>query len=64
MANQSDTAAVLAEWRDVERRLAAAVDGTLEAEHLQAEAARLRDEIRELTTPQPTLSAEAMAEAS
>jgi hypothetical protein len=64
MANLNDTAAVLAEWRGVERQLDAAVEGTPEAEHLQAEAARLRDEIRELTTPRPALSTEAMAEAS
>jgi hypothetical protein len=63
MANHSETAAVLAEWRRVERLLDAAVDGTPEAEDLQAEAARLRDEIRELTTQQPTLTTEAMAEA-
>ena len=40
---------VLALWRDVERDLAAAEPGSPEAEALQSEAARLRDEHRRLT---------------
>jgi hypothetical protein len=63
MANYNETAAVLAEWREVERRLEEAAEGTPEAEHLQAEAARLRDEIRRLTsTPAPLVVNDALAE--
>ena len=40
---------VLALWREVERDLAAAEPGSPEAEALQSEAARLRDEHRRLT---------------
>ena len=39
---------LLAEWRDVERRLAVTQAGTLEAESLQAEASWLRDEYQRL----------------
>jgi hypothetical protein len=39
---------VLANWREVERRLAETEAGTSESEWLQAEAARLRDEYQGL----------------
>jgi hypothetical protein len=39
---------VLAQWRDVERALAQEEPGSPEAERLQAEAMRLRDEYRDL----------------
>ena len=42
---------ILANWRDVERRLADAEPGTPQVEWLQAEAARLRDEYRALLDP-------------
>jgi len=45
---QREAEIVLAMWRDVERELEAAEAGSPEAEHLQAEAARLRDEYRRL----------------
>ena len=47
------TADVLARWREVERRLDEARDGTPEAEELQAEAAALREEMRHLTESGP-----------
>ena len=57
MANYSETASVLARWRAVERELAEAEDGSPEMEQLQAEAARLRDEVRRLTNPEATAAA-------
>ena len=53
VANYMETADVLARWREVERRLEAAQDGTPEAELLQAEAAALREEMRRLTESNP-----------
>ena len=53
MANYMQTADVLARWREVERRLDEARDGTPEAEELQAEAAALREEMRHLTESGP-----------
>jgi hypothetical protein len=41
---QREAEIVLAAWRDVERQLAGLADGSPEAEDLQADAARLRDE--------------------
>lgn len=41
---------VLALWRAVERELEATAQGSPEAEQLQAEAARLRDEYQQLMT--------------
>ena len=38
--------AILARWREVERLLANAPEGSDEASDLQAEAARLRDQLR------------------
>ena len=40
---------VLSEWRNVERALESVPVGTPEAEALQSEAARLRDEYRSMT---------------
>ena len=48
MPYQQEAAIVLAMWRQVERSLAAVADGTPEAEALQADAARLRDEYQRL----------------
>jgi hypothetical protein len=45
---QRDAELVMAMWRDIERELEAAEIGSPEAEHLQLEAARLRDEYRRL----------------
>jgi hypothetical protein len=54
MPYQREAVIVLDMWREVERDLATAVVGSLEAEALQIEAARLRDEyqrlVREATT--------------
>ena len=60
MAGYQETAAVLARWREIERQLEQVMEGSPEAEHLQSEAARLRDEIRRLTTP--AARAEGLAE--
>jgi hypothetical protein len=45
---QREAEIVLAAWRDVERQLEALADGSPEAEDLQADAARLRDEYQRL----------------
>lgn len=44
MPYQRQAASVLAAWREIERHLERVPDGTPEAEALQAEAARLRNE--------------------
>ena len=49
MPYQREAEIVLAMWRDVERDLQATEPGSHEAESLQAEAARLRDEYKRLT---------------
>jgi hypothetical protein len=46
--SQRHAEVLLAHWRDVERRLAVTEAGTLDAESLQAEASRLRDEYQRL----------------
>ena len=48
MPYQREALIVLAMWRDVERELASADPGSHEAEDLEAEAARLRDEYQRL----------------
>lgn len=48
MPYQREAAIVLEMWREVERALQTAVTGTDEAESLQADAARLRDEYQRL----------------
>jgi hypothetical protein len=48
MPYQREAQIVLEMWRGVERDLAAAIGGSPEAEALQAEAARLRDEYQRL----------------
>ena len=48
MPHRLRAAEVLAAWREVERQLAFAVDGSLEAEALLAEAIALRDEYQAL----------------
>jgi hypothetical protein len=48
MPYQREAAIVLEMWREVERDLVAAVAGSPEAESLQAEAARLRNEYQRL----------------
>lgn len=48
MPYQREAAVVLEMWREVERDLACAADGSEEAEELQAEASRLRDEYQRL----------------
>ncbi len=48
MPYQREGEIVLAMWRDVERRLEAAERDSAEAESLQLEAARLRDEYTRL----------------
>ena len=53
MANYIRTADVLARWREVERRLSEAQDGTPVAEELQAEASTLREEMKRLTEATP-----------
>jgi hypothetical protein len=53
MANYTQTADVLARWREVERQLELVEDGSPEAEQLQAEAAALREEMRRATEPSP-----------
>jgi hypothetical protein len=45
---QREAEIVLAMWREVERDLGAAVPGSPDAEELQAEAVRLRDEYQRL----------------
>lgn len=44
MPYQREAEIVLAMWREVERELARATPGSIEAETLQAEASRLREE--------------------
>ena len=46
MPHQRAVEVVLAQWREVERRLAETEPGTPDAEWLQGEAVRLRDEYR------------------
>ncbi len=46
MPEARDTQVVLAEWRDAERRLAAAAEGTPDHEAARADVERLRDEYR------------------
>jgi hypothetical protein len=53
MANYIRAADVLARWREVERRLSEARDGTPEVEELQAEASTLREEMKRLTEATP-----------
>ena len=48
MPYQREAVIVLAMWRDVERELANATPGSPEAEDLEADAARLRDEYQRL----------------
>ncbi len=48
MPYQREAAIVLEMWRDVERRLARVAEASEEAEELQAEAARLRNEYQRL----------------
>ena len=48
MPYQREAAIVLEMWREVERDLGAAVPESVEAEALQTEAARLRDEYQHL----------------
>jgi hypothetical protein len=48
-----DAVAILAEWRAVERRLAAAAPGSKEETEARAESERLRDEYRRITAPIP-----------
>ncbi len=48
MPYQREAEIVLEMWRAIERELKDAPDGSREAEHLQAEAARLRDEYQRL----------------
>jgi hypothetical protein len=48
MPYQAQALEVLARWREVERALEAAVDGSPEADTLLAEAMRLRDEYQTL----------------
>jgi hypothetical protein len=48
MPYQSQAAAVLVRWRTIERALAETIAGSPEAEALQAEAMRLRDEYQAL----------------
>ena len=48
MPYQAEAQVVLAMWREIERDLAAAIPGSSEAEALQAEAARMRDEYQRL----------------
>jgi hypothetical protein len=48
MPYQSQAAAVLVRWRIVERDLTMAIPGSPEADALQAEAMRLRDEYQAL----------------
>jgi hypothetical protein len=48
MPYQSQAAAILVRWRIVERALIGAIPGSPEAESLQAEAMRLRDEYQAL----------------
>lgn len=48
MPDQRDAAAVIADWRTVERDLEAAQDGTVEAERLTADSVRLRYEYQRL----------------
>lgn len=43
MPYRAQAEAVLTEWREVERKLAASAPGSAEAEALRAEAVRLRD---------------------
>jgi hypothetical protein len=47
---QRDALAVLAKWRDVDRALAEAAEGSSEAKRLREEAARLRDEYQRLVS--------------
>jgi len=46
MTHRQDAQATLARWREVERLLANAPDGSDEAADLQAEAAELREALR------------------
>lgn len=48
MPYQSQAAAVLIRWRIIQRALAETIPGSLEADDLQAEAMRLRDEYQAL----------------
>ena len=48
MPYQREAGAVLATWREIERSLAQAEPGSLDAERLQAEALLLRDEYQRL----------------
>ena len=50
MPNQGQAQIVLTMWREVERELQTVVAGSAEAEALQADAARLRDEYQRLIT--------------
>jgi len=45
----NEVAEALARWREVERQLAEADEGTAEAEELEAEAAALQREVQRLT---------------
>ena len=57
----TDIATVLAEWREIERRLQDVREGTPEAEHLQAEASKFRALVQELTSPPASAATEATA---
>ena len=48
MTYRQEAEVVLANWRDVERALHQAAHGSADAERLQAEALRLRDEYQRL----------------
>ena len=48
MSNQRDAEDVLAAWREIERQLERASPGSPEAEDLEAEVSRLRDEYQRL----------------
>jgi hypothetical protein len=48
MPYQAEARIVLDMWRDIERQLKDAAPGSPELEHLQSEAARLRDEYQRL----------------
>jgi hypothetical protein len=48
MPYQREAEVVLAMWREIERSLAEAAEGSPEAEHLMSEATRLRDEYQRL----------------